>query len=230
MNKKLSIIIPVLNEEATLEKILGQVKLAPVFDYEKEIIVVDDGSIDRTAEILGSVKDKFNLIVLKHERRQGKGMALRTGLESVTGQAVIIQDADLEYDPNDYQNLLKVFEETGSVVYGSRNINPDKRGYSHYVLGSWLLTKVNNLLFNSKLTDTYTCYKLFPSNLIKSISLKSNGFEIEAEMTAKILKRGEDIKEVPINYNPRKFKEGKKIRFKDGLLGLWTIIKYRIIN
>lgn len=230
MNKKLSIIIPVLNEEATLEKVLEQVNLAPVFDYEKEIIIVDDGSTDRTAEILGNVKDKFNLIVLKHEKIQGKGRALRTGFEKITGQAVLIQDADLEYNPNDYQNLLKVFEETGSVVYGSRNINPDKRGYSHYVLGAWLLTKVNNLLFNSKLTDTYTCYKLFPSNLIKSISLKSNGFEIEAEMTAKILKRGEDIKEVPINYNPRKFKEGKKIRFKDGLLGLWTIIKYRIIN
>ena len=230
MDKKLSIIIPVLNEEATLEKVLEQVNSAPVFDYEKEIIIVDDGSTDRTAEILGNVKDKFNLIVLKHEKIQGKGRALRTGFEKITGQAVLIQDADLEYNPNDYQNLLKVFEKTGSVVYGSRNINPNRRGYSHYVIGAWGLTKMNNLLFNSKLTDVYTCYKLFPSYLIKSIPLKSNGFEIEAEMTAKILKKGKDIKEVSINYNPRKFKEGKKIRFKDGLLGLWTMVKYRIIN
>lgn len=230
MDKKLSIIIPVLNEEATLEKVLEQVNSAPVFDYEKEIIIVDDGSTDRTAEILGNVKDKFNLIVLKHEKIQGKGRALRTGFEKITGQAVLIQDADLEYNPNDYQNLLKVFEETGSVVYGSRNINPEKRGYSHYVLGAWFLTKVNNLLFNSKLTDVYTCYKLFPSYLIKSIPLKSNGFEIEAEMTAKILKKGKDIKEVPISYSPRKFKDGKKINIIDGLKGLWTMIKYRVIN
>ncbi len=128
------------------------------------------------------------------------------------------------------KNLLRVFENTGSVVYGSRNLNPDRKGYSHYVFGVWFLTKVNNILFNSKLTDTYTCYKLFPSDLIKSIPLKSNGFEIESEMTAKILKKGKDIKEIPIKYVPRKFKDGKKIRFKDGLIGLWTIIKYRIIN
>ena len=230
MNKKLSIIIPILNEEATLEKILEQVYLASVFDYEKEIIVIDDGSTDKTAEILEKIKDKFNLIILKHKERHGKGRALRTGFERVTGQVVIIQDADLEYSPNDYENLLKVFENTGSAVYGSRNINPDRKGYSHYVFGVWLLTKVNNILFNSKLTDTYTCYKLFPSDLIKSIQLKSNGFEIEAEITAKILKKGKDIKEVPIKYNPRKFKDGKKIKIIDGLKGLWTIIKYRIIN
>ncbi len=230
MNKKLSIIIPVLNEEATLEKTLEQVYSAQVFDYEKEIIIIDDGSTDETPEILERVKDKFNLIVLKHGKRQGKGSALKTGFERITGQAVIIQDADLEYSPNDYENLLRVFENTGSVVYGSRNLNPDRKGYSHYVFGVWFLTKVNNILFNSKLTDTYTCYKLFPSDLIKSIPLKSNGFEIESEMTAKILKKGKDIKEIPIKYVPRKFKDGKKIRFKDGLIGLWTIIKYRIIN
>ena len=230
MNKKLSIIIPVLNEEATLEKTLEQVYSAQVFDYEKEIIIIDDGSTDETPEILERVKDKFNLIVLKHGKRQGKGSALKTGFERITGQAVIIQDADLEYSPNDYENLLRVFENTGSVVYGSRNLNPDRKGYSHYVFGVWFLTKVNNILFNSKLTDTYTCYKLFPSDLIKSIQLKSNGFEIEAEITAKILKKGKDIKEVPIKYNPRKFKDGKKIKIIDGLKGLWTIIRYRIIN
>ncbi|MBU1292190.1 glycosyltransferase family 2 protein [Patescibacteria group bacterium] len=228
MDKKLSIIIPVLNEEATLEKILERVSQVPVLDYQKEIIVVNDGSTDQTGEILKKVKDKFNLIILKHKKNRGKGQALRTGFKVATGQVIVIQDADLEYDPNDFQKLCHVFEKTGSTVYGSRNLNPERRGYHHYVLGVWVLTLVNNLLFGSKLTDTYTCYKLFPASLIKNIPLESCGFEIEAEMTAKILKKGESINEVAISYNPRKFKEGKKIRFKDGLKGLWTIIKCRV--
>jgi glycosyltransferase involved in cell wall biosynthesis len=228
MNKKLSIIIPILNEEATLEKILERVEQAPTLDYQKELILVDDGSTDRTKEILAGLKTRPDWVVLEHPKNFGKGRAIRTGLEAVTGQLVIIQDADLEYDPNDYQNLLRAFEETGSVVYGSRNLNPEKRGYFHYVLGVWFLTLVNNLLFGSKLTDAYTCYKLFPADLIKSIPLESNGFEFEAEITAKILKKGLFIKEVPIKYSPRKFFQGKKIRFKDGLLGLWTMVKYWI--
>ncbi len=228
MIKKLSIIIPVLNEKATLFKVLEQVIQASVLDFEKELIVVDDGSTDGTRELLDEIKDKYSLVVLKHKKNRGKGQALRTGFKKATGQAIIIQDADLEYDPNDYQKLLGVFNRTKAVVYGSRNINPERRGYYHYVLGAWVLTKVNNLLFKSKLTDTYTCYKLFPADLIKSINLKSRGFEIEAEITAKILKRGNQIREVAISYNPRKFKEGKKIRFKDGLKGLWTTVRYRI--
>jgi len=230
MAKKLSIIIPVLNEEATLEKILDQVNQAPVLDYQKEIIVVDDGSTDQTRQILKKNKDKFGLIVLTHRKNRGKGRALQTGLKTAAGQVIVVQDADLEYSPQDFQNLLDVFDKTGYVVYGSRNLNPEKRGYHHYVLGVWFLTLINNLLFGSKLTDTYTCYKLFQADLIKSIPLKSNGFEIEAEITAKILKKGENIKEVAIKYNPRKFSQGKKIRFKDGLKGLWTVVKYRILN
>lgn len=226
--KKLSIIIPVLNEELTLEKVLEKVNQAPVLNYQKEIIVVNDGSIDRTQEILESLKDKFNLIILKHKKNRGKGRALRTGLKKTTGQAVIIQDADLEYNPNDYQNLLNAFERTNSIVYGSRNISPKRRGYSHYVAGVWFLTLVNNLLFGSKLTDVYTCYKLFPTDLINSLNLESKGFEIEAEVTAKVLKKGYDIKEVAVSYNPRKFNEGKKIRFRDGLKGLWMMIKCRV--
>ncbi|MBU1177508.1 MAG: glycosyltransferase family 2 protein [Patescibacteria group bacterium] len=228
INKKLSIIIPVLNEESTIEEIIKQVKNAPVFDYEKEIIIVDDGSSDNTKNILKNIKEKYNLIILRHNKNIGKGKAIRTGLKAVTGSAVIIQDADLEYNPQDWTLLLK--ELNGSeigAVYGSRNINSKKRGYFHYVLGVKFLTFLNNFLFRTKLTDIYTCYKLFPAHLIKSIKLDSNGFEIEAEITAKILKKGLLIKEVPISYNPRKFKQGKKIRFKDGLIGIWTIIKYR---
>jgi len=229
INKKLSIIIPAFNEESTIEEIIEQVKNAPVFDYEKEIIIVDDGSSDNTKKILENIKEKYNLIILKHSENMGKGKAIRTGLKAVTGSAVIIQDADLEYNPQDWTLLLKELNNSNiGAVYGSRNINSKKRGYFHYVLGVKFLTFLNNLLFRSKLTDTYTCYKLFPAHLIKSIELNSDGFEIEAEMTAKILKKGLLIKEVPIQYNPRKFKQGKKIRFKDGLIGIWTIVKYRI--
>lgn len=228
INKKLSIIIPVFNEESTIEEIIEQVKNVPVFNYEKEIIVVNDGSNDKTGEILENIKEKYDLIILRHNKNIGKGKAIRTGLKAVTGSAVIIQDADLEYNPQDWALLLKELNNSNiGAVYGSRNINSKKRGYFHYVLGVKFLTFINNFLFKTKLTDIYTCYKLFPTHLIKSIKLNSNGFEVEAEMTAKILKKGLLIKEVPISYNPRKFKQGKKIRFKDGLIGIWTIVKYR---
>lgn len=222
---KLSIIIPVYNEKETIEEVLRRV-LNLSLGCQKEIIVVNDGSIDGTSVILDKLKKEIDFILLTHSANQGKGAALKTGIKRASGQAVIIQDADLEYNPEDWPKMLREFD-GNNVVYGSRNINPKRKGYSHYVWGVWLLTLLNNLLFNSKLTDTYTCYKLIPTDLIKSLGLKSNGFEIEAEMTAKILKKGIPIKEVPIKYNPRKFKEGKKIRFKDGIIGLWTIFRYR---
>lgn len=228
--KKLSVIIPVLNEETTLIQILERVAQAPSLDFEKEIIVIDDGSTDRSGVILENLKDKYQLIVLKHQQNLGKGEAIQTGLAAATGEAIIIQDADLEYLPEDWPKLLKELESGQSevgAIYGSRNLNPKKRGYFHYVLGAWFLTQVNNLLFRVKLTDIYTCYKLFPADLIKSIPLESDGFEIEVEITAKILKKGYQIREIGINYYPRKFKQGKKIRFKDGLKGLWTMIKWR---
>jgi glycosyltransferase involved in cell wall biosynthesis len=226
---KLSIIIPVFNEKETIKEVLKRVAAAPVLGYEKEIIVVDDGSNDGSGEILESLRKKFNFIYCRHSKNCGKGRAIRTALKEVTGDLVLIQDADLEYSPNDYQKLLEVFERDKSIVYGSRNINPKKRGYFHYVLGVKFLTFVVNLLFGSKLTDVYTCYKLLPSSLIKSIQLTSQRFEFEAEITAKILKRGLIIKEIPIDYCPRKFYQGKKIRFWDGLLGFWTILKYWIV-
>ncbi len=222
---KLSIIIPTYNEERTIEEIIKKVINLPL-NVEKELIVINDGSTDKTNQILEELKKEFNFILLFHEKNQGKGAAIKTGINASTGKVVIIQDADLEYHPDDWEEMLNKFNGK-NVVYGSRNINPERKGYSHYVFGVWFLTAINNLLFNSKLTDTYTCYKLIPVNLIKSIDLKSNGFEVEAEMTAKFLKKGIEINEVPIKYSPRKFKEGKKIRFKDGLIGLWTIFKYR---
>ena len=230
INKKLSIIIPVLNEESTIEEILERVECAPILNYEKEIIIVDDGSSDNTKEILRNIKEKYNLIILEHQKTMGKGKALQTGFKEVSGNLVIIQDADLEYDPQDWIHLLKELNDPKiGAIYGSRNINSEKKGYFHYVLGVKFLTFFSNLLFRTKLTDIYTCYKLFPANLIKSFKLNSHGFEIEAEMTAKILNKGLIIKEVPISYNPRKFSQGKKIRFKDGLVGLWTIAKYRFL-
>ncbi|MBU4466677.1 glycosyltransferase family 2 protein, partial [Patescibacteria group bacterium] len=158
----------------------------------------------------------------------GKGSALRTGFGVATGEAIIIQDADLEYSPDDWPKMLAELEKSSdiSAVFGSREMNPERKGYWHYVLGVRFLAFLINFLFKSNLTDPYTCYKLFRAELIKGILLESNGFEIEAEMTVKILKQGGKIKEVPINYYPRKFSEGKKIRVKDGLVGIWTIIRY----
>ncbi len=214
---KLSIIIPVYNEEKTIEEVLKRVKRAPCLNYEKEIIIVDDGSTDNLKLREPSAK------IVRHRQNLGKGAAIRTGLGLASGEAVIIQDADLEYDPEDWQKMLKKFDGE-SAVYGSRNINPKRKGYFHCVLGVKFLTGLTNLLFQAKLTDIYTCYKLMPLEIIKSLDLKSNGFEIEAEMTAKLLKKRVKIKEVPISYNPRQFKEGKKIRVKDGIIGFWTIL------
>lgn len=214
---KLTIIIPAYNEAATIEGVLEKVAAAPTDGWQKEILIIDDGSEQ-------PVKIK-NFPIMRHEKNLGKGAAIKTGLKNAVGDYVLIQDADLEYNPNDYQNLLSALSEKTPVVYGSRNMGNTNRGYPHYVLGAKILTGFTNLLFGSKLTDVYTCYKLIPTSLMKSLNIQSDGFEMEAEITSKILKRGIAIKEIPISYNPRKFKEGKKIRFKDGLVGLWTILK-----
>lgn len=223
---KLFIIIPVFNEKETIEGAIKRIITASVLNYEKEIIVVNDGSNDGTEKILKHLKKKFNFTLLEHSQNCGKGMAIRTALKKISNGLILIQDADLEYDPRDWPKLLKEMNNPKTTaIYGSRNINPKKRGYLHYVLGVKFLTFLVNLLFKSNLTDIYTCYKLFHSCLIKNILLKSKGFEFEAEITIKFLKKGISIKEVPINYYPRKFGQGKKIRFSDGLIGLWTIIK-----
>lgn len=248
--KKLSIIIPVFNEEKTVKEVLQRVIQAPVLDYKKEIIVVDDGSTDRTKETLQELKQRIDFIFLEHLKNLGKGSAIKTALEKVTGDLVLIQDADLEYSPNDYQKLLEAFEHENAVIYGSRNIRPEKRGCFYCVLGVKFLTSLTNFLFNSRLTDIYTCYKLIPAPLLKSLELKSSRFEIDTEITVKLLKKrhkrtsalvfqtrapylfrnfknSEIIKEVAISYFPRSYQEGKKIRIKDGLISIWTILKNR---
>lgn len=225
---KLSIIVPVFNEARTIEEAIKRVSEAPTLGFEKEIIAVDDGSSDGSEKILEDIKEKYGFLLLRHYKNCGKGAAIKTGLEQATGDWILIQDADFEYDPKDYPRLLGGLSENSPVVYGSRNLKKQKMGYWHYVLGVKFLNFLLNLLFGSRLTDAYTCYKVFSTSLIKSLSLTSQGFEFEAEVTAKILKKGVKIKEVPIHYYPRNFSQGKKIRFIDGFIAIWTIIKYWI--
>ena len=221
---KLSIIIPIFNERATIGELLSRVNAAPAPDYSKEIILVDDGSTDGTSDLLHGLAETHHAILLRHEKNQGKGAAVRTALNHVSGDLVLIQDADLEYDPAEYPKLLAAHTPRTPVVYGSRNVTKINRGYSHYVLGAALLTRFTNLLFGSQLTDVYTCYKLFPRAVIKKIPLAQNGFSFEAEVTAKLLKNHIPIIEIPIAYYPRSFSDGKKIRFRDGIAGIWTLI------
>jgi glycosyltransferase involved in cell wall biosynthesis len=226
--KKISIIIPVYNEEKTVQVLLERVFSASASGLEKEIIIVDDCSRDRSYEILSNLKRENNFQLFRHEKNYGKGRALRSGFQAATGDIILIQDADLEYDPANWERIIKEFEkkETG-VVYGSRNIKPKRRGYFHCIIGVKVLTGLINLLYGSKLTDSYTCYKCFRRELLRDMFLESDGFEIEAELTTKLLRRGYKIKEVPIDYHPRKFEEGKKIGWRDGLLGLWVIVRNR---
>lgn len=227
---KLSIIIPVFNEEKYIEADLKKLNLLNLGRWKKEIIIVDDGSKDDSLKIIFKIIPGLSLPIkfLKHDKNLGKGAAIRTALKETTGEAIIIQDADLEYDPAEWPAMLKELESGQyQAVYGSRNLAPKRKGYLHYVFGDAVLTALTNILFRSHLTDVYTGAKLFRAEVLKNLNLESNGFEFEAEVTAKILKSGGKIKEIPISYYPRSFKEGKKIRWKDGLVGMWTIIKNR---
>lgn len=224
---KLSIIIPAYNEEETIEELLRKVFNVQIEGYEKEVIVVDDKSEDRTIEILKNLENEFDFILLKHFQNKGKGGCIKTALKKVTGDFVIIQDADLEYEPNDYPLLLNSIDKSHQIVYGSRNLGRAERGYFLFFLAGRMLTFLSNLLYGAKITDINTCYKLFRTDIIKNIALKGNGFEFCEEVTVKALRRGYKIKEVPIHYYPRSFSKGKKIRFKDGLIAIRTILKYR---
>jgi glycosyltransferase involved in cell wall biosynthesis len=224
---KLSVLVPAFNEARTIAKMLEEV-YARNPGRDLEVIVVDDGSTDGTyAAAVAAAKPGTK--VLQHAKNAGKGMAIRTALAAATGDVVIIQDADLEYDPADYARLLKPIEDgSAEVVYGSRILNPDHgRSYARYYWGGRLVSWWTNVLYGSSITDEPTCYKLFKTPLLRSLDLKSTGFEFCPEVTAKILKRGIAIVELPIPYHPRRIEEGKKIRWTDGVIALWTLLRLR---
>jgi len=225
---RLSVIIPAYNEAATIAEILKQVRAVGL---ASEIIVVEDGSTDGTREILKAEETAPNTTVLYHDRNRGKGTAVRAGLERATGDIILLQDADLEYDPRDYPSMIRPIEEGRvKVVYGSRFLGPRKAMLFWHMLGNKTLTLITNVLYNTILSDMETGYKAFHAGLIKSIPLKSRRFEVEPEITAKVLKRGHRIFEVPISYYGREYSEGKKITWREGPKAIWTLIKYRFVD
>jgi dolichol-phosphate mannosyltransferase len=227
----LSVLIPVYNEGKTIRKVIDAVKKADTGNIRKEIVVVDDGSKDNTLTILKQIK---GIKLIRHTKNQGKGAAIRTAIKHATGDIIIIQDADLEYNPNEYMSLIKpIIERKAKVVYGSRRLKKGNVQYAgiSFLIGGLALNIITNLLYPKlRITDEPTCYKVFKSDVIKSINLKCKRFEFCPEVTAKIAKKGIKILEVPISYHPRSVKEGKKIKWRDGIEAVWTLLKYRFID
>ena len=223
---KLTVIIPVYNEKDTIETLLARVDQVRL-PVEKEIIIVNDGSTDGTGDILKKTKIK-NVLVLSHGANQGKGAAVKTGLHRASGDIILIQDGDLEYDPGDYPDLVQpILDKKTRVVYGSRIMGHNKASYFRYYWGGRLLSLLANLIYGIRITDEPTCYKVFDAGLLKGLELRCKGFEFCPEVTAKVSRLGESIFEVPIAYMPRSIQEGKKIRWVDGLIAIWVLFKYR---
>lgn len=221
---QLSVIIPVFNEEKTIEKILDKVFREKVVS---EVVAVNDGSSDRTLLHLTKAKNKFKkLKVISHKKNLGKGLAIKTGALNASSEYIIIQDADLEYNPEEFESLITLAS-NNTVVYGSRMMGKNPHAYITTYLGNLFLTGFCNFLFSTKLTDIYTCYKLIPAKVFKALKTTSRGFELEAEITAKLLKKGIKIVEVPISYKPRTYESGKKIKAIDAMWGIFTLIKIR---
>jgi glycosyltransferase involved in cell wall biosynthesis len=226
---KLSVVIPVYNEAATVIEVIQRVRNTP---YDTEIIVVNDGSTDGTRDRLDMLPDADDLRLLRHETNSGKGAALRTAFACVTGDIVIIQDADLEYDPRDFEKLLEpILDGRADVVFGSRFLGgPHRVLYFWHYLGNRFLTLLSNALTNVNLTDMETCYKAFRAPILNDLRIKSNRFGFEPEFTAKVAKRGLRIYEVPISYSGRDYAEGKKITWRDGVAALFTILRFRLFD
>jgi glycosyltransferase involved in cell wall biosynthesis len=227
--KKLSVIIPVYNESSTIDLLLTRVSQEKLSHWQKEIIVVDDGSTDGTQQKLTSWEKKVKVLYMK--KNSGKGSAVTHGIARATGDIILIQDADLEYNPQDYTTLLKPFENPRVfVVYGSRFLGPHLSTMFVYAAGNKFVTLMTNLLYNTTLTDMETGYKVFRREVIEHMTIHARRFDFEPEFTAKVLKAGYQIYEVPISYFGRKFAEGKKLTWKDGVAALGTLLKYRFVN
>lgn len=227
----LSVIIPCYNEVEYIEQVIGNVEDVQLAD---EIIVVDDGSVDGSRDVLQRIEaeNRPHLRILYHERNQGKGAALVTGFHAATSDVLLIQDADFEYDPREYPILLKPIQEgITEVVYGSRFLGGPRKAMNFWnMVANKSLTLATNILYNAILSDMETCYKVFRREVVADMNIRARGFEFEPEITAKILKKGLRIYEVPISYNGREWTEGKKIKWTDGPFALWTLFKYRFVD
>jgi glycosyltransferase involved in cell wall biosynthesis len=225
---EISVIIPVYNERGTIAEVVRRVQEQP---FEKEIVIVDDCSTDGTRDLLQGTQWPDSVHILYHRKNQGKGAAIRTALNTATKDIIIIQDADLEYNPNDFAIVLKpILDGVADVVYGSRFLGIHRSFMLHHYVGNKLLTLTTNILYNNILTDMETGYKAFRAPVLKGVHIRSNRFDFEPEITAKVLKRGYRIYEVPIYYAGRDYTEGKKITWRDGFAAMWALIRFRIMN